>query len=177
MKTAYLLLILAASIWIALVLQYLLPPLSGFRDARVLLIPVLFTYGALVLPFPMMLVLAIFTGLLTDLSTLQIMNGKVEIELGSSIFVYAILGTAIQGVRKAFFGGAWWLHPPLSALCTFLLLTLQYIMICFRRDSLVLNETIAWKVLVPTVIAFLVSPLVEVLFIFIERGISRSISR
>ncbi|PWU06221.1 MAG: hypothetical protein C5B47_07815 [Verrucomicrobia bacterium] len=169
MKSGLLLVVLAVAILIVLVIQDFLPPLSGFKNAQILLVPVVFTYGALALPFPGMLALAVFAGLITDLSIIQIVHDKVEIQLGSSIVIYAILGSIIQGVRTAFLKGAWWLHPPLSALCTLLLLTLQYLMIMFRRQSIVFNEAVLWKILVPTVIAFLISPLFEALFVFIER--------
>lgn len=171
MKSILLLLILAASVFIALIVQDLLPPLSGFKNAHILLIPVFFSYGALVLPFPAVLIFAAFTGLITDLSIVQIVNGKVEIWLGSSIFIYTALGTIMQGVRGRFFKGAWWLHPHLSALCTFLVITLQYLIISLRRESLVFNEVVLWKILIPTVIAFLLSPAVELLFIYIERAL------
>ncbi len=169
MKSGLLFLVLAVSIFIVLIVQDFLPPLSGLKNAQILLVPIVFTYGALALPFPGMLALAIVAGLTTDLSTIQIIHDKVEIPLGSSIVVCTVLGTVMQGVRRAFFKGAWWIHPPLSALCTFLLLTLQYLMITFRRQSIVFNEAILWKILVPTVIAFLLSPLFEALFIFVER--------
>lgn len=169
MKAFLLFLLLAASILCALVAQGLLSPLFALKGAHILLIPVIFTYGALVLPFPALLALAVLTGLLTDLSFFQTVNGKVEIGLGWSIFFYTAIGIMLQGVRKAFLRGAWWLHPPLSAFCTFLFLTLQYLMISFRRENIIFNELVVWQILVPTAIAFLLSPLVEVFFILIER--------
>jgi hypothetical protein len=169
MKSGLLSLILACSIFIVSIVQDFFPPLSGFKNAHILLVPIVFTYGALALPFAGMLALAVLAGLITDLSIIQIIQDKVEIQLGSSIVIYTVMGTVTQGVRRAFFKGAWWIHPPLSALCTFLILTLQYLMITFRRQSIVFNEVILWKILVPSVIAFLLAPLFEVLFIFIER--------
>ncbi len=171
MKAIFLLIILAVSMLIALVIQDFLPSPTLLKGAHIVLLPILFAYGALVLPFPAMLVLAIIAGGLTDLSVPQIVNAKVEIGLGSSIIIYAVLGTIMQGVQKAFFRGAWWLHPPLSALCTFLLLTLQYLMIALRRESIFFNETVIWKILIPTIIAFFLSPLIEALFILIERAL------
>jgi hypothetical protein len=172
MRSALLFFILVVFTLIALIIQDFLPALSILRNTHILLVPIIFAYGALVLPFPAMLALAVFTGLITDLSTLQIVHGKVEIGLGWSIIIYAVLGTVIQGVRRAFLKGAWWLHPPISAVCTLLILTLQYLMITISRESIVFNETVAWEIFIPSMVAFLLSPLIEVLFMFIERSLS-----
>lgn len=171
MKTALMFLILVASTFLAVPIQDLLPPLVDLKNTQILLVPIIFSYGALILPYPAMLALAVIAGFLTDLSVLQIVDGKVEIALGWSIVIYTVLGSLMQGVRKAFFEGAWWIHPPLSALCTFTLLTLQYLMITLRRESIIFNETVLWKILAPTVLTFLISPMIEALFLFIERSL------
>ena len=52
-----------------IVIQEFIPPLRFLHGARVFLVPMLFCYGALSMPFWAMLLMAIYTGFLTDLAT------------------------------------------------------------------------------------------------------------
>ena len=81
---------LAAAIFLAFPVQDLIPALGFAHGARVLIVPALFCYGALVLPFPAAMALAAFAGLLSDLAYVQVIEGRVEIALGWSIFYFVI---------------------------------------------------------------------------------------
>ena len=70
---------LALAIFLALIIQEFIPPVRFFHGARVFLVPMLFCYGALAMPFWAMLLLAIYTGFLTDLAYLNVPDGHVEI--------------------------------------------------------------------------------------------------
>ena len=165
MRSISLLVILSISTLSSLIIQDCLPPLNSLQFTRVLLTPIFFTYGALSLPFSAMLALAVFTGFFTDLSTFQTVNGTIEIGIGWSIFAYSILGVLIQYVRdKTLLRGLWWLHPFLSAVCTFSLLSFHYIAIALHRDSTIFNVIIVWKAFLPTAIAFLLSPVIGISF-------------
>jgi len=92
--------------------------------AHVYIVPVIVFYGAMALPFPLMLLLAFFAGTMLDALTVQVLGARVEISLGWSIIAGAlgiVVGTlfmafhASQGPRlglpqmiqsRAQFGGA-----------------------------------------------------------------------
>jgi hypothetical protein len=116
-----------------------------------------------------MLALAAFTGFFTDLSTFQVVSGTIETGIGWSILAYSILGMLVQYVRdKTLLRGLWWLHPFLSAVCTFSLLSFHYIAISLHRDGIIFNVIVVWKVFVPTVMAFLLSPVIGAPFAVLE---------
>jgi len=152
---------LALAIFFAPILQEFIPRVAIFEGARVLLVPMLFCYGALAMPLWAVVLLAAFTGFLTDLWYMQFANGQVEIALGWSIVYFVIFGLLAHGFQPAFLRGHWWLHVVLSALGTSTFLALQYVMICFRRQELIFNEHIAWLILGPGLIAAILSPVVH----------------
>ncbi|HPZ98709.1 MAG TPA: hypothetical protein PLT93_11255, partial [Phycisphaerae bacterium] len=52
---------------------------------------------------------------------------------GFSIFLYALLGSLMHGIRPLFRRGRWELPVLMTGAGTFLLLTLDYLFINFRR--------------------------------------------
>ena len=154
---------LVIAIFLAFIVQEFIPPLEVFRDARVLFVPMLFCYGALALPFWAMLLLAVYTGLLSDLAYLNVVGGQVEIAVGWSIFFYVLLGMLVHGFEPAFRRGGWWLHPIFSAVLTSLYLALQFVMISFRRSGFEFHDTILWLILAPGVMAALFAPLIHLI--------------
>ena len=154
---------LLISIVAAVVLQVLIPPLGPFHDARILLVPMLFCYGALALPFWLVMLFAAFSGYLLDLQFLNVSDGHVEIAVGWSIVYFVFFGLFVHGFEPAFRRGAWWLHPIFSVLGTSLYLAMQFAMISFRRSGFEFNELVLWRVLVPGIMAGLFAPIVHFL--------------
>jgi len=154
---------MAVAIFFALVVPEFIPPLHGLNGARVVLVPMLFCYGALAMPLWAMLPLALYSGLLTDLASLQAVNGHVEIALGWSIVYFVLFGLLAHGFQPAFLRGHWWLHILLGAAGTSLFLALQYAMICFRREAFFFNDLVAWRILAPGLIAALFAPIVHLI--------------
>lgn len=156
-------------IFLSFAVQEFLPPLAFLHDARVLLVPLLFCYGAIAFPGWAMILLALFTGLCTDLMNLQVEGARVEIALGWSIVYFVLFGALAHGFQPAFLRGQWWIYVVLSALGTSTLLAAQYAMICFRREGFVFNEIVAWRILGPGLIAAALSPLL----LLAAHGLSR----
>jgi len=154
---------LALAIFLALPLQEFIPPLHALYGARVLLVPMLFCYGALALPGWGMLLLAMFTGFVTDLAYLHVVGGQVEIALGWSMVYFVTFGALAHGFQPAFQRGHWWIHILLSAAGTSMFLALQYVMISFRREGLVFNEIVVWRILGPGLVAAVFAPLVHLI--------------
>lgn len=157
-------LVLFPAIYLALLVQEFLPAVPFFANARLLLVPAIFCYGALWLPFPAMLGLALWTGLLSDLANLHVIGDRVEIGLGWSMLFYVIVGTVLQIWREAFDDGHWPIHAIASAAVTFLLLAGEYAMVCLRREAFYFDATVFWHIAGPALAAFFLAPLFYFLF-------------
>ncbi len=68
-------------------------------NAHIYIVPVIVFYGAMALPFPLMLALAFFAGFLLDALTVQVIGSRVEISLGWSILLYAVLAAIMHGLQ------------------------------------------------------------------------------
>jgi hypothetical protein len=150
---------------IAQIAEFFIPVLPWLYDAHVYIVPVIVFYGAMALPFPLMLALALFAGLLLDALTVQVIGGKVEISIGSSILLYGVLAGLMHGLRPLFVRGHWEVHCILSGIGTSLIVLTQYLMIAFRRGSPIFNREVLWQIGGPGLIAMASAP---ILFWFLQ---------
>lgn len=157
--------ILVLAVFFAFVIQEFLPPVPILHGARVLLVPMMFCYAALVMPTWLMLLAALFTGFLTDLNYVHVVDGQVEIGIGFSIVFFVLFGLLANGFQPAFRRGHWWLHILLSALGTSVFLLLQFAMISFRREGFVFNELVVWRIAGPGLIAGILSPVMHLIIV------------
>lgn len=146
--------------FLAQVVEFFIPPLDWMFNARVYVVPVIVCYGAMALPFPAVLALAFFAGFMLDALTVQVLGGRVEISVGWSILLYAVLAAIMHGLRPLFIRGRWEVHCIMTGVCTSAILLAQYLMISFRRTSLFFNREAWWQILGPGIIAMLMAPLV-----------------
>jgi hypothetical protein len=162
-------LIVAVSLFVALVLQQFIGPLPWLHGTRVLLMPVILFYGALVFPLWGMLVLAFLAGFMWDALTVQILftrdvatgaavASNVEISLGWSILLYAALGSLMIGFRPLFQRGRWEVHCLLSGLLTSVIVLAEYLMITLRRGEFIINKEIWWRIGGAGLVALVLSP-------------------
>jgi len=152
-------LILLALVFLAQIVELFIPPLDWMYNAHVYIVPIVVFYGAMALPFPLMLALAFFAGLLLDVLTMQVIGPRVEIALGWSILIYAVLASIMHGLRPLFMRGRWEVHCIMSGICTSLILLAQYLMITFRRGSLLFEREAWWQIGGPGVLAMIMAPL------------------
>ena len=145
--------------FLAQIIEFFIPPLEWMYNAHIYIVPVIVFYGAMALPFPLVLVLAGFAGFLLDVVTVQALGPRVEISIGWSILLYAVLAAIMHGLRPLFIRGRWEVHCIMSGLCTSAILLAQYLMISFRRGSLVFPHEVWWQICGPGVIAMLMAPL------------------
>jgi hypothetical protein len=144
---------------VAQITEFFIPALPWLDNAHVYIVPVIVFYGAMALPFPLMLGLALFAGILLDALTVQVIGGKVEISAGSSILLYGVLAGIMHGLRPLFARGRWEVHCILSGVFTSLIVLSQYLMITFRRGSLVFTPEIWWQIGGPGLIAMAIAPI------------------
>lgn len=154
--------ILVVSMFLGLVVQHFIGPLPPY-GVRVLLMPVIMFYGALALPVPGMLALAFCGGLMWDALHVQVDlagEGSVEVALGGSIVLYAILGALMNGFRPLFQRGRWEIHCLLSGVCTSFIVLAEYLMRTFRQEPVVFifNKEVWWRIGGAGLIAALLSP-------------------
>ncbi len=140
--------------------ELFIPALPWLYNAHVYIVPVIVFYGAMALPFPLMLALAFYAGVLLDALTVQIIGDKVEVSAGSSILLYGVLAGVMHGLRPLFARGHWEVHCILSGIFTSLIVLAQYLMITFRRGSLVFTREIWWQIGGPGLFAMAIAPIV-----------------
>ena len=157
--------LLLVLVLIAQIAEFFIPALPWLYNAHIYIVPVIVFYGAMALPFPLMLALALYAGLLLDALTVQVIGGKVEISMGSSILLYGVLAGFMHGLRPLFVRGRWEVHCILSGICTSLIVMAQYLMITFRRGSLVFTPEVWWRIAAPGLIGMAIAP---ILFWFLQ---------
>src|SRR6266566_4613879 len=157
--------ILLALVFIAQIAEFFIPALPWLYNAHIYIVPLIVFYGAMALPFPLMLALTLYAGILLDALTVQVVGTRVEISLGWSILLYAVLAGIMHGLRPLFVRGRWEVHCVLSGFCTSVIVLTQYLMITFRRGSLVFNREIWWQIGGPGLIAMAMAP---ILFWFLQ---------
>ena len=158
------------SLFAALVGQHFIAPIPPW-GAQVMLLPVIFFYGALAFPPPAMLVLAFVSGLCWDALHTQMVDSVVEIAPGWSVILYAVLGALMGGFRPLFQRGRWEVHCLLTGVFTAVMVFAEYMMISVRRPpvSLVFNEVVWGRVAGAGAAAALLAPIVFFLFNYLGR--------
>src|SRR5215467_15346981 len=145
---------------IAQIAEFFIPTLPWLYNAHVYLVPVIVFYGAMALPFPLMLALAFYAGLLLDALTVQVIAGKVEVSIGSSILLYGVLAGIMHGLRPLFIRGRWEVHCVLTGICTSAIILAQYLMITFRRGTFFFTREVWWQIGGPGLMAMLMAPVI-----------------
>jgi len=161
--------ILLVLTFVAQIVEIFLPPLDWMYNAHIYVVPIIVFYGAMSLPFPAVMALAFFAGFMLDALTVQVLGGKVEISLGWSILLYAVLAAIMHGLRPLFIRGRWEVHCVMSGVCTSAILLSQYLMISFRRGSLFFSREAWWQIAGPGVIAMLMAPLAFLILHYLAR--------
>ena len=145
--------------FVAQITEFFIPPLDWMDNARIYIVPIIVFYGAMSLPFPAVMALAFFAGFMLDALTVQVLGSRVEISLGWSILLYAVLAAIMHGLRPLFIKGRWEVHCIMSGVCTSAILLAQYLMISFRRSSLFFTREAWWQIIGPGIIAMIMAPL------------------
>lgn len=162
--------------------QEFVPAFEFAQQARVLLPPAFFFSAALSVSFPVMLALALFTGVVWDArhlpyrherpkaaeySEMGMAGPAVELHastggplpMGYSAILFGGLGTLMQGIRPLFKRGRWELPVIMVGLATFVWLLVEYLLMSFLRGSFVFPARIWTKLITASLLSMLVSPL------------------
>lgn len=175
---------------LGLILQDFIPAFDWAYGSRIFLVPVVFFACSLSVPFPLMLLVAFFTGFLWDARNLvnpdyteKLVAGQAGSNIhfgdvgqmayqletaiphtgatfGFSIFLYILLGCMMQGIRPLFRRGRWELPVLMTGVGTFLLLLLEFLWINFRRGGFVFPLEVWYHLLTTALLSMFVAPLI-----------------
>lgn len=160
------------------VVQDFIPSIDWAWHARIFIVPVIFFACAISLPYPVMLLFAFATGFVWDALnhvSLQFPDvARVAIEVGAvppgagapfgfTIFLYGLLGSLMHGIRPLFRRGRWELPVLMTGAGTFLLLTLDYVFINFRRGGFHFPLEVWHHIGATAVLSMIVAPFVFLL--------------
>lgn len=162
-------------------IQEFIPAIEFAQQARVLLPPVFFFSASLSVTFPVMLFLALFTGLVWDARHLPYRpekeniavasemvaqgvsdvrsQGMGHLPVGYSIILFAVTGTLMQGIRPLFKRGRWELPVIMVGVAMLLWLLVEFLLMSFLRGSFEFHPGLWTKLVTNTLLAMLVSPL------------------
>ena len=160
------------------VVQDFIPAIEWAWHARIFAVPVIYFACAISLPFSVMLCFAFFTGFVWDalnhiaVSFPDIAHAALEVDsvppvsgetFGFSIFLYALLGSLMHGIRPLFRRGRWELPVLMTGAGTFLLLTLEYLFINFRRGGFSFPVEVWNHIAATSVLSMIIAPFVFLL--------------
>jgi hypothetical protein len=154
---------LIALIFGSFVFQFFLSPVLLLHGATILLVPSIYFYGCISLPFPLMLALTFVTGLLNDLFLVPQSMGRLDYPIGASILIYLIPGLIMYGFKPLFLRHRWELHCLLAEICALLtpfLLLAEYAILSFQRNDFFLSDVIVWRIIGPGLISLIIAPCV-----------------
>lgn len=162
--------------------QEFVPMFEFAQQARVLLPPAFFFSAALSVSFPVMLGLALFSGVVWDArhlpyrqekqiiaeySEMAVAGPAVELRaasggslrMGYNAILFAALGTLMQGIRPLFKRGRWELPVIMVGLATFVWLLLEYLLMSFLRSRFYFPPLMWTKLTTSALLSTLVAPL------------------
>jgi hypothetical protein len=145
------------------VFQLFLPPVMPLYGAAILFAPIIYFYGCVSLPFPLVLALTFITGLLNDLFTVPQPGSQAEYTAGVSIVIYMLPGIIMHGLRPLFLTHRWEIHflvAEISAALVPFILLAQYAILSIERTNFLINDVIVWRIVGPGLISFLIAPCV-----------------
>lgn len=167
MKNIFSFLFLMLLVVIALVLQDTFSGTIGFYQIHLYLVPVVFCFGALTLSFPAALIFALTTGLLEGFMTLSFDDHHVKVGITWFIFFFVAWAFLLQFVTELTDGIRWELHALGSTFFTASLLTGEWILISWHRDSFSITSMTLFLIVVPSALSLLLAPLLYYILQFL----------
>ncbi len=159
MRTALLFVLLLILLPVSVAVQDLLPAIPPFQE-RVLLLPVVFCFGAMALPLLPALCFALLVGLVQGLAILQIESGQIELGLVGPVVFFLSWAILLQMASEATRGIRWEIHAMGSALVTLTLIGGEFLILCAKRGGFPADMTVLMRCLVPAGSALLIAPVV-----------------
>ena len=157
MKTGLLFILLLILLPCVVALQDLLPSLPPAQE-RILLLPLLFCFGVMVLPLLPALLYALIVAVVQGLILLQVEAGQVELGLVGPVVFYFGWAIFLQMANDTTRAMRWEIHAIASAMVTLSLLTGEFLILCAKRGGFPLDATVLLRIGVPSAAALLIAP-------------------
>lgn len=148
--------------WVMLIAQEFLTPLmisTPFGPAEICFyLPWVFFYSlALTVPYPLMLAFAALAGFVWD-ARWQVPGDSPDLPFGSSIILFVIFGSVVQGIRPLFRRGNWFFPVIMVGLAVLFQLASEYLLLSFRRGGFEFSSELWLTVVFTSVAAMALSP-------------------
>lgn len=149
--------------------QQFLPPISGWYEARILILPLLVLCGSVTVSTGIMLILAFLGGFLWDAQQVLLVTQGDEmvyhsspdsLKFGYSIILYTLMGFLMQGVRPLFREGKWYLSAALTGVAIFLYLFVEFLLRGFIIGEFSFDNGMMEQIGATSVVTMVLSPLV-----------------
>lgn len=157
------------------VIQEFLPVFDWFYHARILLVHTVFLCGAVTVPFPVMLLLALATGFVWDARYYVPLGDDGELVFGFTVLMFGLAGAFIQGVRPLFRRGRWELPVFMIGLAAFGILLGEYLIISFERGGLYFPTEIWLKIVMTALFTMALSPFILFLLSLLAKAVGYQI--
>lgn len=157
---------------VAFVLRQFIPVFPQFYHVRLLLVPLVFICAAVTLDVVGMLLLSFLCGLLWDAQhTILPVAGDPEVypevaatlKFGYSIFLFAIAGFIMQGVKPLFQEGKWQVSVLVTGVALFLYLFVELMLLSFVRGRVVLTGATFKFIMFSSLVTMCLSPFIFLL--------------
>lgn len=136
-------------------------------EAHIFLPWSLFYVLALAVPYPVMLFFALAVGFMWDARWLTpVGSEEADLAFGSSVVLFAVLGSFMQGIRPLFRRGHWALPVLMVGLAVLFQMICQYLLLNFHRGRFFFSAEIWFKMVFSSVSAMVLAP---VLLLVISR--------
>jgi cell shape-determining protein MreD len=151
---------------LAILAQQFVPALTGFSNARILVVQLVFLCSAVTLDVPAMLLLAFIGGFLWDAQYAILPTGDAEavpvdaLRFGYSIVLFGGMGYLMHGIQPLFREGKWQFSALLCGISILLYLIAEYLLICFVRGGFHVTRHTVAQVGYTALLTMLLSPLV-----------------
>lgn len=153
----------------AFIVQQFIPAFTGFHNARILLVQLVFLCAAVTVGTPTMLLLALVCGFLWDSQCglgpaggdPDVYSQPVEsLRFGYSILLFGGMGYLMQGIQPLFRQGKWQFSALLTGIAVFLYLSAEYALITFVRGEFILTRATVLQVVITSLLTMLFSPMI-----------------
>lgn len=158
-------------------LQEFMPMVKIAQNATLFLPPVFFLAGSVAVSFPVMLLMALVTGVLWDARYLPLAAGQhgsanlldlsnpasgelVDMGIGVSVLLFGVMGAMMQGIRPLFKKGRLELPVLMVGFAMAGWLLIQYLLMTFMRGSFFFPAGVWSKIVTDSLLAMLAAPLI-----------------
>lgn len=128
--------------------------------AMLMIVPVFFFCASMSVSFSVMLALAFVTGLMWDCAFAFPVSATDDGVFGASVFLFALIGGVMQGVRPFFVRGRWDVPVLVVGGGVFVFMFLEFLLLSLTRANLDFPGVLWVKISVSTLMSMMLAPMI-----------------